>query len=81
MSIVTTYHDPIALTRKAAEDDIIIQATYKAAELAVQYGIESYKHNDKLGLCLLVGARRRKGNVDATYRNETAILNHYNMGI
>jgi hypothetical protein len=81
MSLITTYQDPIALTHKREQDEIIKAAQEKAFGLAVDYNVDSCKHDAKLGMCYLVSARRTKAGINTTYRNEAAILRHNNMGV
>lgn len=85
MALVKTYVDTVAVTRKQDEDRVVQAAMQEAARLSAQYGIESYKFNDKMGLMFLAEVRvtRRKGQrvVDTTYLSEARIVNDYHNGI
>jgi hypothetical protein len=81
MALITTYHDPIAISRTRADDDYIIEAQKNAHDIAMNYGVPSVKYTDKLGLCYLTWARRTKAGVSTTYTSEAALLNAYHKSL
>lgn len=72
--LITTYQDEQAITIKQGEEATIQAVQDRAFELAFSYDVEAYKISKTLGVCYLTSARKTKAGVNATYRNETAIL-------
>lgn len=76
MAVTLVKKTDITTTRTRAQDDVIQDAQKLAFALSQRYNVPSFKYAESLGICYLVSARRRAGNVDSVYRNETAILYH-----